>query len=215
VESVTMRIQDVVPVVPQGGLWALDKVALSVGNQQLLDWCAARCGGSRSWRHRKWAEARDLLALSQIAPRFKVREMDLRETFRALALLRVPVPCTPDAHGQLRVERLALLGITYVEEAVYEPQPGYGFVTVLEPSGVWHPNVATHPAQAVCLGPKLPAGILVKELVLSTYGALSMQSVQMDERAAEGVLNAEAALWWQQRMDLVPLSRTPFLSPGD
>ncbi|MBM4042356.1 MAG: hypothetical protein FJ290_28015 [Planctomycetes bacterium] len=212
-----MRVEEVQRPVPQGGLAALDDVVLDARLQGLLDARVAACGGPRWWASRKRAEARDLAAMSVVAPRFKVCELDLRETFRALATLRAPVPCRPNGAGQLRVERLALLGITYEPRYVFEDAPGYAFVTILEPAGVWHPNVATRPAQAVCLGPTLPAGILVKDLVVLTYAALAMDRklVQMDERAAAGVMNAEAAVWWQQHGGLVPLTGTPFLAPGD
>ena len=89
-------------------------------------------------------------------------------------------------------------------------QPGYAFVEVLEPRGVWLPAV-DEARQAVCLGPELPVGIRVSELVLMTYGALSMQTTQLDERDSAGVFNPEAAVWWQQNADRIPLTRTPFL----
>ena len=56
-------------------------------------------------------------------------------------------------------------------------------------------------------------GIRVRELILMSYGALSMQSVMVDIGDAAGVLHREAALWWQQNLRYAPLSRTPFLSP--
>ena len=210
-----MKVEDVTPVIPEGGLSALDKVALSPGHQRMLDAAAAACSGPRWWRTRKWAEARDLLALSQIAPRFRVLDLDMRETLRVRAAMRVTVPCRPGADGQLRIEHLAVLGIMYSQEAVFRPQPGYTFVIILEPKGIWHPNVAVTPAQVVCLGPQLQPGVLAKELVHLAYGALTFQSVQMSEYDFAGVMNADAARWWQQHRELIPLSRTPFLCPGD
>jgi hypothetical protein len=40
-----------------------------------------------------------------------------------------------------------------------------------------------------------------------------MQTVMVDEADPAGVMNGEAALWWQQNMELAPLSRARFLDP--
>ena len=40
-----------------------------------------------------------------------------------------------------------------------------------------------------------------------------MQSVMFDEQDPAGVLNADAARWWQQNRDRIPLSREPFIRP--
>jgi hypothetical protein len=199
-----------------GGLAALDDVTLTAERQAQLDQAAAGAAGPAVWRQRKLAEARDLLALSQIAPpgRFTVEHLDLDEALRALLLLAVPVPCRPGGEGPLLVERRAMLGLHYPEAALRQVMPGYAFVHVLVPFAVWHANVAPIPeGQAVCLGAQLPAGVRAKELVLMTYGALSMQTVMIDPGDPAGVLNAAAARWWQDNLDRVPLTRTPFLGP--
>jgi len=197
----------------QGGLAALSEKALSPENKQLLDKVSAVAAGSPVWRARKLAEARDLLALSQLASRLTVLELDGREALRALVELRVPVPCLPAANGDLQIADRALLGLTYPEEAIRRPQPGYAFVQIIAPSPVWLANVTPDFRQLLCLGASLPAGIRVKELLLMTYGALTMQTVQIDETDGAGVLNHEAALWWQQNLHRVPLSRVAFLAP--
>ena len=197
-----------------GGLRELDKVKLGVRNSRLLKRASEVCGGSAVWRTRKLAEAYDLLALSQIAPRFTVHDIDLRETLRATASIKVPVPLSPDARGELRIASVALLGILYPEHAIREPLPGFAFIQILQPPAVWHANVSAEGAQMLCLGAQLPAGIPTKELVLMAYGALSMQTVMVDEADAAGVMNTEAALWWQQHLELVPLSRARFLDPS-
>lgn len=210
-----MKVEKVSPVVPPGGLSALDEVVLRPGLQRVLDAAVASCGGPAVWRARKQAEARDLLALSQMTPRFAVQQLDLREALRALAVMRVPVPRHPDASGALCVGSRAVLGIRYVFEALRTPQPGYAFVQILAPGDVWHANVVPDPAQALCLGTHLPAAIPLKEIVLMTYGALSMQTVMIDELDAAGVFNGEAARWWQANQDKIPLTRAPFLSSVD
>ena len=63
----------------------------------------------------------------------------------------------------------------------------------------------------VRLGATLPPGVRVKELVLMTYGALSMQSVMIDATDPAGVLNPEAAEWWQEIRNRLPLTSVPFL----
>ena len=54
-----------------------------------------------------------------------------------------------------------------------------------------------------------------KDLVVMAYGALAMQTVQIDVLDPAGVMNAEAARWWQANIDRVPLSTAPFLSDCD
>lgn len=206
------------PTMRAGGLAALDDVTLTPERQARLEQAAASAGGSAVWRQRKLVEAHDLLALSQIAPpgRLIVEHLDLDEALRALLLLDVPVPCRPGGEGPLSVERRAMLGLCYPEAALRQVMPGYAFVHVLIPFAVWHANVAPIPeGQAVCLGAQLPAGVRVKELVLMTYGALSMQTVMIDPGDPAGVLNAAAARWWQENLDRMPLTRTPFLGPLD
>ena len=190
----------------------LSKIPIDEPRQRMLDAAAATCGGDPTWRVRKRAEAHDLLALSQIAPedRLIVMSLDLRESLRAALLLQVPVPCRPGPSNRLPVHGIAMLGLTYRREAIHEHLPGWAFVQILEPRGVWLPAV-DEARQALCLGPTLPIGIRTSELVLMSFGALSMQSVQLDERDTAGVFNAEAARWWQQNADRIPLTRTPFL----
>jgi hypothetical protein len=203
------------PEVPPGGLAALASVALSAEAQRVLDEAMKGSGGPPVWRCRKQAEARELLALAQVAPRLKVGWIDLTADLRALLFLRVPVPCRAAAAGDLVVVPQAVLGLTYPQEALRQPLPGYSFLQVLAPGDVWHANVAFGPVRPLCLGAALPANVRVKELVLMAYGALSMQTVQIDDQDAAGVMSPAAARWWQQNAALAPLSRAPFLSPDD
>ena len=199
---------------PPAGLRELDKISLGARSSGLLKEASESCGGSAIWRKRKLVEARDLLALAQVAPRFIVHAIDLRETLRAQVALKVPVPLNPDERGELRVAGVALLGILYPEHAIREPLPGFAFIQIIRPLGVWHANVSAEGPQMLCLGAQLPVGIPCKDLVLLAYGALSMQTVMVDEADPAGVMNGEAALWWQQNMKLAPLSRARFLDPS-
>ena len=203
---------------PPRGLAALAEVKLGASGRQLLDSAGRTCGGPKAWQNRKRAEAYDLLALAQIASRFTVEFLDLRESLRAVATLQAPVPCLPDADGNLRIAPRALLGIRYPEEALRIPLPGFSFVEILEPTGVWHANASAESVQMLCLGAQLPAGIQLKEIVLMTYGALVMATVMIDELDPAGVLNPEAARWWQHNIKRAPLTRASFLDnrkPGE
>ena len=97
-----------------------------------------------------------------------------------------------------------------LERALRQALPGPAFVQIFAPQDVWLPAVKL-PEQPLCLGATLPAGIRVRSLVLMTYGALSMQAIQVNEIDPAGVFNAEAARWWQQNMHWIPLTRKPFL----
>jgi hypothetical protein len=199
------------------GLHDLARVALSPGRTAILESAHAQSGGAAVWRRRKRAEARDLLALSQIAPpgRLQAQYLDLSESLRAVVLLEVPVPVRTGQSDSFGVADRAVLGLTYPREALVQPLPGYAFIQILFPESVWHPNVAVGHGQPLCLGAQLPAGIRVKELILLAYGALSMQTITVDERDSAGVLNCDAARWWQQNLERIPLARTPFLGRSE
>jgi hypothetical protein len=149
--------------------------------------------------------------MEQMARRLRIVALDLREAFRAMIHLEVPVACRALPDGPLELHPVALIGINYPEEAMRRPMPGHALVEILDPRNCWNTNISYGPVQMLCLGKSLPAGIRIKELILSTYGALSMQSVQLDILDPAGVMNAEAAHWWQANGDRVPLSSEPFL----
>lgn len=201
---------------PRWGLHELSKVDLSVRNRNLMEEALTTSGGSPPWRARKKVELEDLLRLSQIAPlgRLHVERVDLREHLRAVLFMRVPVPCRPDGNNQLTVADFVALGLTYPRDVLQKRLPGIVFMQILEPHGVWHANVGEI-GQPLCLGAHLPVGVRVVELVLSAYGALSMQTVMINQWDPAGVVNRSAAQWWQQNIDKIPLSKTPFLVPDE
>src|SRR5262245_22184495 len=111
------------PTTPDRGLVGLPDVVLTPENQRLLDEARATGGGSAAWRGRKAAEARELLALGQLASRLTVQRLDLSESLRALLVLRVAVPCRLEGEGNLVVLDTAVLGLTYPQEALRERLP--------------------------------------------------------------------------------------------
>jgi hypothetical protein len=201
---------------PAPGLANLDQVELTGPYRMLYDRAAESAGGGGGWLSRKKSEARKLLALAQIAGsgRMDVLSLDLVDDLRAMISLTVPVPMTPDADGAIRVAPGAVLGVTWSQVSLPQPIPGYAPVTLLSPDhGAWHPNIGSVLGQRLCLGSSLPAGIPVSEIVLLSYGLLSMQSVMLDPDDSAGVMNAEAASFWQARLGDIPLSDEPFLQP--
>ncbi len=196
---------------PVGTLSRLSVVPLAPRQAALLAAAEAGTGGSAVWRGRKRAEALDLCRLVELSGRLGILGVDLSVDLRADLLLKVPVPCLPDPQGPLKVADAAHLGVVYREAALIMPQPGYSFVQILAPHPVWHPNVSPDPAQILCLGPSVPAGIPLREIILMTYGALTMMSLQLDPADAAGVLNPAAAEWFQRNPGLIPLSRDPFV----
>ena len=192
----------------------LDKVKLDEKHQDLFDAALATNAGSRVHRSRKKYETYDLLALSQLSGRMRIRAIDLSVDLRCMFDLDTPVPTKPA--GDLVICKWARLGLVYPESAVRAPKPGYSFLHILTPEHVWLPNVSSDEqagVQALCLGAVLPAGVLVRELILMSYAALSMQTVQLDALDAAGVMNGEAAQWWKLNQDRIPLSRESFLTP--
>lgn len=199
---------------PPRSLRALGEEVLNARNQKLLEDALKRNAGDPPWRKVKEAEALDLLRLSQLAPpgRLRVEMLDLGRNLRSIITMRVPVACRPDAEGRLRVADFAVLGLTYPRDVIQQRLPGMAFVQILQPHGVWHANVGSV-GQPLCLGANLPVGLPIVELVLMCYGALTLQTVMLDVRDPAGVLNGDAARWWLQNPDLIPLSATPFLRP--
>jgi hypothetical protein len=196
---------------PAGGLSALGDIQLSSARQKVLESARLACAGHAVWQNRKVVEAYDLLALEQISNRFRVEFLDIQESLRTLVRMRVPTPCLPDPESNLLLAPEICLGITYPEEALRSPMPGFAFVEIMHPRHVWHANVSAEGAQMLCLGARLPAGIQLKEIMLMTHGAISMQTVMIDELDAAGVLNPDAARWWQQNIHRLPLSREAFI----
>jgi hypothetical protein len=194
-------------------LSSLAQVPLGVRHAAMLESAKSTCGGSAPWRHRKLAEAMDLCRLAELSGRLSILHLDLTVDFRAALLLRVTVPCLPNPDKPLVVAEAAHLGVIYREDAIVLPQPGYSFVQILAPRPVWHANVSPDAIQVLCLGPSLPVGVPLREIILMTYGALTMMSVQLDPANSAGVLNPAAAEWFQRSPGLIPLSREPFLSP--
>jgi hypothetical protein len=198
------------PKRPRHNLSTLSAVDLSPEHVALLEACKPACGGSNLWRSRKLAEAHELLALAQISRRLVILHLDLSVDLRVDLLMKVKVAFRPNPAGPIEVADLARLGVIYREEAVETPQPGFSFIQILAPRPVFNPIVSPDPLQVLCLG-QLPAGVPCKEVILITYSALCMTSLQIDLGEPAGLLNAAAAEYFQRNPQLLPLSREPFL----
>jgi hypothetical protein len=197
------------------GLKDLENVALDPRNRHMLDQAMQHCGGDPATRNRKQAEANELLALSQIAPpgRLIIENLDLREHLRALLVMEVPVACQPKENNELEISDRALIGFTYPNAGFQRPLPGYAFFQIMLPRNVWLAQIK-QPEQALCIAPLVPACTRTAMLMLRAYGALSMQSIQIDVKDPAGLFNADIAQWWQDNLDRVPLTTTALLDPN-
>lgn len=200
-------------------LSALQEVELSASYRAIYERVAPGAAGPEPWRQRKLGAAHELLALAQVSGRIVIQFLELSGAFRTVFLLRVPTPCRPGGAGPLVIEPAAQLGFTYRPEAVATAQPGYSFFEILAPRDVHHPNIAPGNvppgAQVLCLGPTLPAGIKVVDLVLMAYAAISLQSVQFSLADPAGLLNPAAAIFLQTSSTPIPLTREPFVLPKE
>jgi len=200
---------------PVRSLSALQEVELSAPYRALYERVASAAAGPEPWRRRKLGAAHEFLASAQVSGRIMVQYLDLSAAFRSVFLLRVPVPCRRGGVGPLVIEPVAQLGFTYRPEAMTTAQPGYSFFEVLSPREVHHPNIAPSNvppgAQVLCLGPSLPAGTKVVDLVLMAYAAISLQSVQFSLTDPAGLLNPSAAIFLQTSNTPIPLTREPFV----
>lgn len=194
------------------GLVGLGERTLTPAHEADFQALSATSLGQPVWQMRKRAELRELLALSEIADRFQVVGVDVRTDFRALVHLRCPVPCLGPQDEHLRIEEQAVIAICWPEEAIRSPLPGHSFAQIVGPREVYLPNVSPEPTQLICLGTQLPVGLPVREIILMSFGVLTMQTVMLDEQDPSGVMSADAALYWQARPDLIPLTDEPFLA---
>ena len=200
---------------PGPGLSDLPSVPLTPEHERALDELASASQGSPAWCARKRSEGRDLFALSQIAERMTLIALDLRVALRAIVRLAVTVPCLPPGADELVVVGEADLVLSYPEEILRCPLPGFALVQIAAPQHVMHPNVAwgggDGGGQPLCLGARVPRGFPVREAVLASYAALTLQAITFELTDPAGVMNAEAVRFWQERTDRIPLSREPFL----
>ena len=195
------------------GLSDLDRVHLEPPYTGMLAATGAACLGPKTWVLRKQLEAFEVLAMAQLAPRrMAVARIDLEIGFLAEISLRAPVVRRQGQGSDVSIGEGVRLVLRYPQEAIRSPQPGFPFVEIVEPSHVFHPNVAPTPPHFLCLGETLPAGIRCKELIMMSYGALAMTTLMIDPR--EGVMNLDAATFFAACQDSLPLSREPFLEPA-
>ncbi len=198
------------------GLGSLDQITLTGLNEHRLEAAAASMQGVDPWPARKKSEARQLLALEQLAggSRMKVLELDLDQDLRAKIWFDVPVAMRPDSTGAVRIEPGAVVGIIYPRIILSIPLPGYALASLVEPAaGAFYPNLGSSRGQRMCLGAQLPVGIPVVELVLGAWSLLAMQTVMMDAADSAGVMHMAAADYWLANRDRVPLTSEPFLRP--
>jgi hypothetical protein len=201
------------------GLSDLDRVELPEHAMRALAAVAADNQGTPVWRARKAAEARSLFAIETIAPwRCRVHALDARTDLLAVVRLSVPVACLPPnarerPDAELVIAKHADLALRYPEELLRNPLPGFAMVQIITPRHVWLPNCGTDATQRLCLGAKLQRGYPLSEALVTSYAALSLAAITLDELDPAGVLNVAAARWWQARMDRIPLTASAFLDP--
>ncbi len=193
----------------------LAEASLSPAHTQMLEGAQAVSRGPDPWKARKRSEARQLLALAQLAGenRMQVLGLDLAEDLRAVFRLDAPVALRPGPDGALRVARGAVIGLVYPRSILAAPPPGTSLLSLLyPPRGAWYPNIGAFMGQPMCLGTFLPSGIPASELVLLAWGLLTLTNVMLDPGDAAGVMNLAAAEWWMANRALMPLTREPFLA---
>ena len=198
------------------GLSTLMDVALPESREQQLLELARDAQGPAPWRARMGVEARELFALDALDSRVTLVAIGVASELRACVRLCTPVACMePD--GALVVHDEVELALHYPPAILSRALAGVELVAIQRPLRVWHPNI-TWPApdqlrrpQRVCLGANVPRGLPLREALVSTYAALSMQVITLDERDSAGYLNPQALSYWRDRQETLPLSREPFL----
>ena len=201
------------------GLSQLLSVPLPAEREVELERLASVAQGSAPWRARVGIEARELFALEMIDTRVRVEAIYGVTELRAVVRMRAPVACL-EPGGALVVHDEAELLLRYPPAILSRPLPGMALVAIRRPHFAWHPNIGWHEPdgtpgpQSVCLGANIPRGLPLREVLVSTYTALTMQVVTLDERDPAGVLNLKALEYWRDRRESLPLSAEPFLGGG-
>ncbi len=205
------------PVGKAPSLATLADIELSDRHGRMLELATESMHGSSTWQARKASEAHDLLALAQCAgsSRMEVLTLDLQADLRTVVKLHVPVALTPGEKGEIRLADEAVIGVAYPHLILNVPLPGFAAVSLLYPTGVHYPNIGNARGQRLCFGTNLPMGMPVSELILAAYGVLTLQQVMLDPADVAGVMNVEAALFWQSNQQHIPLTKEPFLRPRD
>lgn len=182
-------------------------------DKAILEAVFAKSLGAPFWRARKRSEVEAVFALGTKSQRFVVVAIDVENEVRLLILMNTPVAVVADPTlPEVKIADHALLGLTYPEGAIVADQPGMRFVEIIEPAGVFHPSVKFGRPQSLCLGASIRAGTPITELLISTFGALSLNvSIELDEQHNSALTaNVEAAKFWQRQTDQLPLTHEPF-----
>ena len=174
--------------------------------EQLFDEAARRNGGPRGWRMWKRSGVEELLTFVRRAPRVELLAADMSADLHLAYHIRMPIPRQP-CNGDLTVGTGATFHLVYRDEWRTLAPKGWQPVGVVHPEDIFHPNAKPSLRGALCLG-KLPAGISPKELLMLSYFAGSLQTVQLAEDDPEGVLNKEASEFFRCNPQHLPLTST-------
>ncbi len=197
-------------------LWStLPSMPLDAPWEAIMDAARTHATGDSSWKEWKLTTLRSLLTVCQVLPyRVRLRNLDLQseEALRLKLWFGCTVPLRPIGDGPLRVGDHAELGIVLPREIIETPVPGR-FVVVLQPTDIFHPNIAPPPGdQMLCLSPLVPRGGFPLGVLLNfAYLALTFQEPPSLRDDAAGFMNKEAENWFEANPSaLRPLTTEPF-----
>jgi hypothetical protein len=171
---------------------------------EVIDKALQTNGGPRSWKLWKQASIEDLRQLLRRAPRVHLLALNLEGDLHAAYQIDMPIPRWPH-NGQLVVGHSATFHLAYHDEWRTVPPKGWEPVGIFAPPDIFHPDARPSLRGALCLG-RLPAGVSPKELLLLSYLAGTMQTVQLAEDDPEGVLNVQACEFFRCHPEYLPLT---------
>ena len=207
------------PPAELASLSELGSVQLEDFYRAMFEAAVSRCIGSAPYPKRMKVELYEFLALAQISGgRIEPLAATFEGEFQMHFILHAPVPMK-NAEDEVVIFDWAHIHLRYPEEALSQALPGTAFVRILKPNRVFHPNASEPgpgiPGQVLCLGAAMPPATRLREIVMITWGALTLQSVSLDLMDPAGVLNPDAVLYWQSPVarERIPLTTEPFLNP--
>lgn len=179
-------------------------------NQNILIRALAGNAGSEDWTRWKAEEATSLVAMADKADRMRLLELSLDGDLTAVFHLAMPVPRVP-TRSKLKIGDTGLLHLRYEESWRQVSPPGWAPLACLAPLDAFMPNLSPI-MRSICLG-ELPAGVLVRELVLLGFYAMTLQYITLDETDPHGVLNPPACEYFRQHSEYLPLTTDGFFDP--
>jgi hypothetical protein len=190
--------------------------------QELLDAALDANGGNRGWRLWKETHVKEIVEVCKRAERMSMLDISLGGDLDLAYEIRQPVPLLPRPDGQLVIGKKVIYHLHFEEDWSFEPPAPWEILGVIQPKGIWHPNVSPTLDGRICLGTfgekgKAAEGSLSrmspKEILMAGFFAVQLDNLVLDERDPNGILNPIACSYFRDHDEYLPLTRAGLFEP--